>query len=506
MNGALRHGVAVSTNYLRFGTSLLAVLLVTPIAVGVLGTHGFGLWSLAVASIGLVGLLEAGLATTALRFAGAAEGAGRPADRNRYLSALTAIAVPVGTVIAIAAAIVAPWLAGLLGLHAEDAGEFTLLVRLGGLALGLALPAATWRAALVARGDLPLANLIDATAILAGAATTAAGLTNDWGLRAMIAGFCVTTIAPALLYVPVASRRCPSLKLSLRNAPLSTLREMRGFAGAATVANTANLAALRCEPMIVKGFMPMAMVGQYAVAARIAEYLLAMAKQFANALTPAVARAHGGGDAASIRGILLTGTGTVFALTVLCASVLGHQAEDLLTAWLGPEFAGSAPALRWLLAAAAVSSLSMNAASVLGMTGRHRRVAIACSLAAALRLGGGALLIGRVGLEGPGVAALLSAIVVETLLVLRPACRQVGVHAADFLRSAVLPALVGCLALWLAASALPAWLSGHGWSDILLRSTWFAIVFVAAAFSSSRLAPWWRSTAPVAGLVLEARR
>lgn len=500
MSGVRDNWLAVSTNYLRFGTGMLAVLLVTPLCVRVLGAHGFGLWSLAVACIGLVGLLESGLATTALRFAGHAEGGGRVEDRNRYLGTLCAVALPVGAGIAVLAWVLAPAMAALLALQGSDAMHFVALVRSGGLAVGVALPGALWRAALVARGDLPVANLIETVAIVAGACVTVACLLAGQGVTSMVAGFAVATLLPALAFVPVAHWRNASLRISPRSASRCALNEMRGFAGAATVANTANLAALRCEPMIVKGFLPMATVGHYAIAARIAEYLLLLAKQFANALTPAVARAHGGSDPAAVRRILLAGTGSLFALTTLGASLAGLQAPALLTAWLGAEFAAAAPALRWLLAAAVVSSLSMNAAGVLGMTGHHRTVATASAMTAGLRLIAGALLIGPLGLEGPGIAALLSAAGVELALVLRRACRLHGVSAGQFFRVALLPGVAGTAALWTLALWFGGWVADAGWTAIVLRSALLAIVFIVVALACSPLAPWGRADDGLQGL------
>jgi O-antigen/teichoic acid export membrane protein len=487
MSGLRDNWLAVSTNYLRFGTGMLAVLLVTPLCVRILGAHGFGLWSLAVACIGLVGLLEAGLGTTALRFAGHAEGSGRTADRNRYLGSLLAVALPAGALIAAVAWLLAPSLVALLSLEGADATDFVMLVRCGGLALGVALPGSLWRAALVARGDLPLTNVIEAVAIVSGSCVTAACLLAGAGVGSMVAGFAVTTILPTLAYIPAAHRRSNSLRISPWHVSWSDLREMRGFAGAATVANSANLAALRCEPMIVKGFLPIATVGHYAVSARMTEYLLMLAKQFSNALTPAIARAHGGDDPAAVRRLLLAGTGSLFALTALGASLAGLQAPELLATWLGAEFAAAAPALRWLLAAAVLSSLSMNAAGVLGMTGHHRAVATACALTAVLRLLAGAMLIGKLGLEGLGIAALASAASVELALVLRRACRLHEVRAREFVMVALLPGIAGSAALWILAWLLEGWPLHGGWASILLRSALLGTAFILVALASSQI-------------------
>jgi len=484
MTGRARSAVAIGTSYVRFLSSVAAVIVVTPIAVRELGAAGFGLWALALASIGLVGLLESGITSTAVRYAAAAEGAGDEAGRNRCLSTLALLGAVVGLSVALLAWSLAPAFAILFGLRAVDAPTFVLLVRVGGVAVGLSLPAGIWRAALVARGDLPLVNVVETACVLAGALVTALGLARGDGILAMIAGFAVTTLAPSLASMPLAHLRSGTLSIRPRLASLATWRELRGFAGAAMLANTAGVAAARVEPMLVKSFMPLAAVGHFSVASRIAEYLSLLARQFANALSPSIAQAHGAGRTAEIRGLLLGGTATLFAGTTMVASVIVLHADSLLTLWLGPDFAAAAPAVRILVAAAAVSSLSLTAANVLGMTGGHRTVATSAACAAALRLCAGALLLPAVGLTGPGIAAIVASLLFDTGLVLRRTCRSLGVGLPEFLRSAAGPGLTGLAGFWIAAAATGSAVEVSTWRGLLVHAALLAVV------SGACVLPW----------------
>jgi len=484
MTGGARSTVAIGSSYVRFLSSMAAVVIVTPIAVRELGAAGFGLWALALASIGLVGLLESGITSTAVRYAAAAEGAGDEAGRNRCLSTLALLGAAVGLAVALLAWGLAPAFAMLFDLQVVDASTFVLLVRVGGVAVGLSLPAGIWRAALVARGDLPLVNVLETACVLAGALVTALGLARGYGIEAMIAGFAVTTLAPGLASMPLAHLRSGSLSIRPRLASLATWREVRGFAGAAMLSNTAGVAAARVEPMLVTSFMPLAAVGQFSVASRVAEYFSLLARQFANALSPSIAQAHGAGRTAEIRRLLLSATATLFAGTAMVASVVVLHADALLTLWLGPDFAAAAPAVRVLVAATAVSSLSLTAANVLGMTGGHRTVATSAACAAALRLCGGALLIPAVGLTGPGIAAIAASLLFDTGWVLRRACRTLGIGLPEFLRSVAGPGFVGLAGFWIAAAATGKAVDVSTWRGLVVHAGVLAIV------SGACVLPW----------------
>lgn len=117
---------------------------------------------------------------------------------------------------------------------------------------------------------------------------------------------------------------------------------------------------------------------------------------------------------------------------------------------MGKEFAESANLLRLLLGAVLGTALQLNAANVLGMTGRHKFVAFAMGGSAVLNLGLSLLLIQIWDLPGVALATLIATLSTEVLLVVPRACREHGIRLYDFVRRALwptLPALVPMLGL-----------------------------------------------------------
>lgn len=471
--------LTVASNYGRFVAGMTAVAVVTPQAIAVLGIDRFGLWALAAAACGFIALLELGIATTSMRFAAEAEGAGRPDQRDARLSTLLVAQMPLALLMLLLGWFGARPIAALLGFDSAAAAEFVAVVRLGSVAAACALPLALWRAALAARGHLHVSNLIDALAMVLGAAVSLAGLAGGLGVMALALGAAVTVLSPAPLLFLAVRRRVPDLLLQWRKASRGEWLEMRSFATAAVSANTANLAAQRAEPAFVNAFLPLGAVGQYSVAARIAEYALLLGRQLSSALTPLVARAHGAGDASAVQTTLLLGTRFQVALMWPFALLLGWHAPALLQAWLGTAANEAATPLRLLCVALAFAAVAMNPAICLGMTGQHRLVARAALGGAALRLTAGAILLGPFGLAGAGVAAIVSALVVDIGVIVVRACRHTGVHLQTFLTQAVAPALPGLLAAGAAAAMLERWHAPTSIVAILAQGAVAGSIFIA---------------------------
>jgi len=475
----MRTAITVASNYGRFLVGMASVAIVTPQAIAAIGMERFGLWSLAAAACGFIALLELGIATTSMRFAAEAEGAREPLLRDSRLSTLLVAQLPVALAMLAVGWLGAAPLAAVLGLSDAATAEFVPVVHLGATAAAVVLPLSLWRAALAARGHLYVSNLVDAGSIAAGAAVSLAGLAAGHGVMALALGAATTVLLPAPLLYAAVRRRVPDLRLSWRRASRREWRSMRNFAAAAVSANSANLAAQRLEPALVNAFLPLGAVGQYSVAARIAEYAVLLGRQLSSALTPMVAHAHGSGDAQAVRTALLTGTLFQAALMLPFALLLAWHAPAILHAWLGSSAVEAALPLRLLCAAFALAALAMSPAICLGMTGRHRLVAHAALGGAALRLAAGALLLGPLGLAGAGVAAIAAAALVDVGVVVTRACRHVGVSLGSFFAQAVAPVLPGLLAAALAAAALQRWHEPATLAEIFAQCAIAGIAFLA---------------------------
>ena len=442
----------IGSSYARFIVSIGAVGFMTPAIIEHVGLESYGIWALVLATVGLLGLMDFGLSTSAVKYVGERTGQGDDAGRNRVLSALLTVYTIISILILIVSATTAfaPSGAG----NVEYGPDRRILMLAVGCTVAAGLYLSLFRAALAGTGRMYLANYGEMAMTMLYVGLTLLALERGYGLAGLAFALVASTTAGAAGLWLIARRRIPSLRLTITLGPWGELRRVLSFSVWAFVANAALLTILRMDPLIIGAWLPLTAVAVYSVAGRIAEYLLLLNKQFSNALMPLVSQAHGRGDAVVVRQVLTDGSRYVLAGALPLLALVALQADSLLVLWIGEEMRDAAGPLRILCAAVAVGVLQLNAANVLGMTGRHRFVGTSMAAAAGLNLALTVAALPRLGLAGAAWATLVAAVVVEAGVILPAACRHAKLRVTDFLRHALRPGLVGAASILVAASVL----------------------------------------------------
>ena len=487
----MRWVLNIASNYLRVIVGIAVMFFLIPFMVSRLGVDMFGLWSLIFAVVGLFGLMDLGFATAAMKYVAELTASGDHAGRNEVLATLLVVYGVLGAICLVLVAILAGPASSWFALSPDQAQPFTLALWLIGTVVAINFPASLVKAILIGSGRMHLVNAIELIITLVNAALIVILLEAGLGLVGMAIATAATMLLGPIVMLPLAIRLTPGLSASPRLFSRSRVRELLGFSVYFFIANVAVLIILRIDPVVIKMFLALSAVAVYAVAAKIAEYTYLLNKQFSNALMPLVSQSKGAGDADTVRRILVDGTRFLLAIAVPFIALLFFYADAIVIRWMGPEFAEAVPLLRILLLAVLFSSVQLNAANVLGMTGQHRFVAFAMGGSAVLNLILSIILIQTLGLTGVALGTLLATLVAEFLFVVPRACRAQGLSLGDFLRRAIwptLPALVPALG----AAALMAYAQPpHNFGWIILEGSMAALLYYVA-FYRTGLAAWER--------------
>ncbi|MCB1734793.1 MAG: oligosaccharide flippase family protein [Gammaproteobacteria bacterium] len=456
----------IATSYLKFLINIVVVFFMTPYIVKMIGIDAFGLWSLIFAVIGIFGLMDMGFATAGVKYVAETVGSGDTERRNRILGTLFGVYSMIGIVAILAVAITVGPASGWFDLDAEHQTEFGNLVWWLGIALALSFPLSVFKSALTAAGRMDLVNGISLFLVLSQAALTVVLLEMGWGLQALAVAAAVNMVGQSLLLVPFAYRYIPGFSVAPSLYTPKLVRELLSFSVYAFIANIAVLIILRIDPVVIKLFLPLSAVAVYAIASRVAEYTYLLNKQFSNALMPLVSQSHGAGDAETVRRVLIDGTRFLMGVAIPFIGLLFFYTPEIIDLWMGPDFAEAAPLLRILLMAALFSTVQLNAANVLGMTGHHKLVAGSMALSALLNLGLSIVLIQIVALPGVAFATLLAAFIVEMGVIVPKACATKGVRYWDFVRDGVLPAIPAAVPMFAIAYGLATWIAPIGLGNV----------------------------------------
>ncbi len=464
----MRVVINIATGYARFLTGIIAVFFITPFILGVVGVELFGLWALCLAVTGVLGLLDMGFSTAAVKYVAECSGNLDFDARNEALSTLMVVYSVLGGLCLLMVITFIPAGIQIFELELQLADSFKTVMTITGVATALALPLSVYRSALIGAGRLDLVNLVETGSILANAVLVVTLLLNGWGLTGLaIANASVMLLAPLVL-IPVAWRQIPAFRLSIMLVRLKRMAEVAPLAMYFMLANIALLVTLRSDALIIKGFLPLTAVAAYAIAAKISEYSYLLNKQFSNALMPLVSHSIGAGDQAMVRAILVDGTRYLMIIATPLLGLLFFHAEHIVVLWVGPELQAVVLPLRILLAAVMFSTLQLNAANVLGMTGGHRGVAFIMIGSALFNILLSLLLIPRMGLAGAAVSTLAAACILEFGMMLKRACNRQAITLGTVLRG-VIPVLLSAVPMLMVADWMDSYWPVSSFTDLVLQ-------------------------------------
>ncbi len=471
----------IGSSYTRFIIGVIAVFLLTPFILGVVGKEQFGLWSLCIAVTGVLGLLDMGLGTAVVKYVAECTGNLDYQARNEAISTLFPVYMILGGLCLLLILSINIVVVHQFGFDPQQTEVFGRVVTITGTALAVALPLSVFRSALIGFGRFDLVNLVETVCILINAVLVVILLSNNWGLTGLAIANASIMLAGPLILLPIAWRTIPEFHLSIGLIRLSRIGELAPLAMYFLLANVALIVTLRSDALIIKGFLPLSAVAAYAIAAKISEYSYLLNKQFSNALMPLISRATGAGDQRTVRNVLVDGTRflTIIATPLLC--LLFFHAEHVISIWVGPGFIDVVLPLRILLVAVLFLTLQLNAANVMGMSGGHRGVAWIMMGSALSNILLSVLLIPRMGIAGAAWSTLASACLLDFGFILSRACNELSVSRISMLKS-VLPALF-CAAPML---ILAEWMNLN-WpvidlSDLLLQSMIATLLYGCVVF------------------------
>ena len=215
------------------------------------------------------------------------------------------------------------------------------------------------------------------------------------------------------------------------------------------------------------------------IATQIQNGAYAVLSATAYAATPASSWVDARDEPGLLRELVMRGTKYSLLVTYPVAIGAAILAPDLVHVWVGPTYAAAAGLTVLALIDVVVSAPVQVGSNVLIGVGRAPDVVKAALGALAINLTASLILVHVVGTAGVFIGTLLAALFLVPVIA-RAGLRLVGIPFAEFLRSAVVPALVACIpmaAVALLVEALPL----RSLTTIVIAGGVGGVVYVLAA-------------------------
>lgn len=429
-------------NLAGLGAPLLAAAFAIPILLDRLGPERFGLLGLIWVGVAYLNLLELGLGRAATRYAAVAL-AQDDSDALREtvsVAALsqTALGLAGGALLALTAG---PIASGALNLS----GPLLHEARWSLIALAAAAPAIAatnaFRGALEADQRFGLINLVRIPIGASNFLVPLLGVWQEWSLPVIVTGLLVVRLAGFAAFAGACLKRWPLLRRRI-GFERSRLWLLLRFGGWVTVSGLAGAFLVYADRLLVGALVSVESVGIYTVPHEIVTRLEIMPASLVLTLFPALAaQAHG----VEGRRLVLGSLEALLAIVVPVLIALALFANELLTVWLGTDFAAqAAPALRVLAIGMVFNAAAFVAVAAVQATGRPDLTARIHLAELPLHLVLVWLLVSTFGILGAAIAWTVRT-GVDALLQLRAAAY---VGSLAWLPESRLRRIGGALAVW----------------------------------------------------------
>jgi O-antigen/teichoic acid export membrane protein len=458
---ARRVAIGGATNSLGKAIALGTWFVLTPFILGRLGPVSYGVWVL-VGSIGAYGyLLDLGVAGAVVKYVAEFRARGDWAQAHAVVAAAWRVYAVLGVVASLLGVVVAVVVPVVLNIPPSNRAETFWSILLTGVTIGLALAFMPATAALRGLQRFDLYNVVVTSGTLLTAGATVAVLAAGGGLVGMVAVSVPITLVMQLVSVALVRRAAPELDFGWRGAWRGELTRITKFSGASFALNISGALQTRTDEVVIAAFRPVALVTPYALARRLAEIAPLVTDQFIKVLLPLSSELDAVRDAAQLRSVFVVSTRLTLGVLVPASVVLIMFGAPILTAWVGPAYAASAPLVTILTIAALFRGASWPAATLLQGMARHHRIAVLSIGSGVANLVLSIALVQPLGVVGVAYGTLIPT-AIETMLVLPYGLRVVGAGLGEGLRQIALPPLVAAVPMALVLYALRGWMQPTG--------------------------------------------
>jgi O-antigen/teichoic acid export membrane protein len=482
-NAGLHRRLTVNSisNVTGYAVSTALAFFITPFVVRTLGDSLYGLWVLLMSVVGYAGILELGVQPAVVKIVGQYKAAGNIGKLQQLLTASLVFFFFMGIFSGLMLAFVVPFFVQrfvdfsivthirlVFILIAIDAFLMFLTYLVAGIVYGLQMYYAK--------------NLLDIVAGVVNAGLLVLVLRQGGVLALTSVKLGVDLLCLIVLYM-ICSRAFPDLRFDIRIVSRDSLRELLTFGSKLFASATTTRIASQAPPIIISTALTSAWTAFFAIPARLVEMTRHVRWGLTTAFMPMFSELYGREELELMKRIYLRYTRYLFLWVLLIVVLLYVYGSSFIALWIGPEYAQRGHVVLLLLTSTVlvegIQPLIWRFFIATGYLNALVKISVISSL---LSVVGGVVLVKPLGINGVAASILASSAISQVLLV-RHACRFLGISVLSFLLQVhVRPTMVGLIALF-ACWQLAGRVGADSYATMLLGGFTTGVLFLVLAGS-----------------------
>ncbi len=407
----------VFSNWLATAANMGVGFFLSPFIVHRLGNEAYGIWVLAISSIGYLGLLDLGMRSSVLRFVSKGHTKGDHQGASEALSAALWVRLQISGVILLASAILAYAFPLLFKVPPQMAISARWAVMIIGVNLAINMSAGVFGGVLSALNRYDLQTRITLVQLLVRVTGVVFVLRHGYGIVAIAVCELITALVSNVLLVFLARRLYPQLQLLWKRPGREILRALWSYSVYAFMTSVAIQLVYQTDNLVVGTFVSASAVTFYAIGNSLCRY----ADQFTSAMTmsfvPAASTFEAAGDSERLRGLYQIGTRAMMAISLPILTTLLVRGRTFIGLWMGTQYEQRSGTVLIILASALIFSQTNNTASAIAFgTERHKITARWAVVEGVSNLVLSVTLVRFMGINGVALGTLLPNLFVQLVL------------------------------------------------------------------------------------------
>jgi O-antigen/teichoic acid export membrane protein len=379
-----------------------------------LGNVAYGVWVLAVSTVGYLGLLDLGMQSSLLRFVsqgytkqdhqGASDAASAALWVRLQISAL-ALLLSAGL------AVIFPHIFKIPPTLARDAQWSILLI---GLNTAVTLPFGVVGAIISALNRYDLQNYVGLVQTAVRVVGVVLVLRTGHGIVAIALCELVATLVAKLLQVLIARRLYPELRIQLKKPKREILKKIWSYSAYTFLITIAVQLIYQTDNLVVGAFVSTAAVTFYAIANQLCRYSSQVINSMSGTFMPAASTYEAAGDTEGLLRLYKNGTRALIMISLPMVVTLIVRGSSFIGLWMGPQYSHKSGIVLIILTVALFFSFANQTAGAIAL-GVEKHKAMACWAVGegVANLGLSILLVHWYGIYGVAIGTLIPSLIAQ---------------------------------------------------------------------------------------------
>ena len=401
MAATKRLAINVVTNWASTAVNMVVPFFLTPFVVRHLGPVGYGVWILAVSTVGYLNLLDLGLRSAVIRFVSKAQAKGEMGEASKAIHAALWFRLLIASGVTVLSFVLAAAVPHMFKIPAELMRAAQITTLLCALGVAISLVSGVFGAVLASISRFDLLSYITVFQTVTRAAGVLIILHRGRGL-VPLACWELTVLTMVGLATTIAAMKVfPHSRVKPSKPDMAVLRAIWSYSFTTFVFVVAVQIITNTDNLVVGTFLSVGVVTFYAIGGSLTNYAYQVSGALSATFVPMASNLEASGKSEQLRTMLLRGTQATLALAMPISAALFFRGGTFINLWMGPQYAVvSENVVRILMISMFFGVANGTAGAIMMATENHKPMARWAVYEALLNLGLSILLVKKIGLYG----------------------------------------------------------------------------------------------------------